>query len=62
MIKGLVLLVAVAFDIYNKSQVRPSIIGYLTRGRGSKSGGDAPESPSAASEISKIDETIGQSN
>jgi putative multiple sugar transport system permease protein len=28
-IKGLVLLVAVAFDVYNKQQGRPSIIGHL---------------------------------
>lgn len=32
-IKGLVLLVAVAFDIYNKRQGRPSIIGFLFRNR-----------------------------
>jgi putative multiple sugar transport system permease protein len=31
-IKGLVLLVAVAFDVYNKMQGRPSIIGLLMRG------------------------------
>jgi len=31
MIKGLVLLVAVAFDLYSKSQGRPSIIGTLQR-------------------------------
>jgi putative multiple sugar transport system permease protein len=38
MIKGLVLLIAVAFDVYNKTQGRPSIIGLLTRGfRGSGS-------------------------
>jgi putative multiple sugar transport system permease protein len=30
-IRGLVLLVAVAFDVYNKTQGRPSITGYLTR-------------------------------
>ena len=33
MIKGLVLLVAVAFDIYNKSQGRPSITGLFMRNR-----------------------------
>lgn len=33
-IKGLVLLAAVAFDVYNKSQGKPSIIGLLTRGSG----------------------------
>ena len=32
MIKGLVLLVAVGIDVYNKTQGKPSIIGYLTRG------------------------------
>ncbi|MHB1170922.1 MAG: multiple monosaccharide ABC transporter permease [Lacisediminihabitans sp.] len=32
-IKGLVLLIAVAVDVYNKSQGRPSIIGLLTRNR-----------------------------
>jgi len=31
MIKGLVLLVAVAFDLYNKTQGRPSIIGTIQR-------------------------------
>lgn len=33
MIKGLVLLIAVGIDVYNKNQGRPSIIGLLTRGR-----------------------------
>lgn len=32
-IKGLVLLAAVAFDVYNKQQGRPSIIGALTKGK-----------------------------
>ncbi|WP_029291391.1 multiple monosaccharide ABC transporter permease [Cellulomonas sp. HZM] len=32
-IKGLVLLLAVAFDVYNKVQGRPSIIGTLLRGK-----------------------------
>jgi putative multiple sugar transport system permease protein len=32
-IKGLVLLFAVAIDVYNKSQGRPSLIGLLTRRR-----------------------------
>lgn len=31
-IKGLVLLAAVAFDVYNKQQGRPSIMGQLTKG------------------------------
>lgn len=33
MIKGLVLIAAVAFDVYNKTQGRPSIIGLLMRKR-----------------------------
>lgn len=32
-IKGMVLLVAVGIDVWNKSQGRPSITGFLTRGR-----------------------------
>jgi putative multiple sugar transport system permease protein len=61
MIKGLVLLVAVAFDIYNKSQGRPSISGLFMRNRRSKgSDGDAVEMPTAASEIEKLDETLGK--
>jgi putative multiple sugar transport system permease protein len=32
-IKGLVLLVAVGIDVYSKSQGKPSLIGFLTRGR-----------------------------
>lgn len=32
-IKGLVLLIAVSVDVYNKSQGRPSLIGLLTRNR-----------------------------
>jgi putative multiple sugar transport system permease protein len=61
MIKGLVLLVAVAFDIYNKSQGRPSITGLFMRNRRSKgSDSDAVQAPTAASEIEKLDETLGQ--
>lgn len=49
-IKGLVLLVAVAFDVYNKQQGRPSILGHLFRSRPDfKDSGDAgSESPSHA--------------
>ena len=36
-IKGLVLLAAVAFDVYNKQQGRPSIMGQLTKGLRSSS-------------------------
>jgi len=35
-IKGLVLLVAVAFDVYNKSQGKRSITGLLLKNFGSK--------------------------
>jgi putative multiple sugar transport system permease protein len=41
-IKGLVLLAAVAFDVYNKQQGRRSIIGTLFRGKESKRKGDNP--------------------
>ncbi len=41
-IKGLVLLIAVAFDVYNKSQGKPSITGLLTRNFGSRSTPDRP--------------------
>lgn len=41
-IKGLVLLVAVGVDVWNKSQGRPSIIGYLTRNRKTA---EQPEEP-----------------
>lgn len=60
-IKGLVLLAAVAFDVYNKTQGRPSIIGHLMRNRrkdGDRSDGDSVPVPNAASEIQKIDATI----
>ena len=59
-IKGLVLLAAVAFDVYNKRQGRPSLIAGLMRRRSSDSDSDAQPEPSAATEIEKIDETIGQ--
>lgn len=49
MIKGLVLLLAVAVDVYNKSQGRPSIVGLLTRGlRRDSRGVAAPASASNA--------------
>lgn len=63
MIKGLVLLAAVAFDVYNKMQGRPSIIGHLMRNR--KTGPqDASQStpPNAASETRTASETVGQSS
>jgi putative multiple sugar transport system permease protein len=42
-IKGMVLLIAVGVDVWNKSQGRPSILGYLTRGR--NAGGAATAEP-----------------
>ncbi len=42
-IKGLVLLAAVAFDVYNKQQGRPSIIGRLSSGMKSKDEKNAEE-------------------
>jgi putative multiple sugar transport system permease protein len=56
-IRGLVLLVAVAFDVYSKSQGRPSIIGYLTRNR-KKSGGDDTGNTTGPDSVSKQPETI----
>jgi putative multiple sugar transport system permease protein len=44
-IKGIVLLVAVAFDVYNKSQGKPSIIGLLTRNFGGGGGGAKAGTP-----------------
>ncbi|MDH6235719.1 multiple monosaccharide ABC transporter permease [Cryobacterium sp. CG_9.6] len=41
-IKGLVLLVAVGVDVWNKSQGRPSLIGFLTRNRKSSEFPPAP--------------------
>ena len=66
MIKGLVLLVAVAFDVYNKSAGRVSILGLLTKNF-RRSGGDDDDSaplppPSAATETSPVTDTIRQSN
>lgn len=50
-IKGLVLLAAVAFDVYNKQQGRPSITGRLFAGKqpATVGGASAPETPVAVS-------------
>lgn len=45
-IKGLVLLGAVAFDVYNKEQGRPSLLGRLTRKKPAEEG--SPQEPAAA--------------
>ncbi len=57
-IKGLVLLAAVAFDVYNKQQGRPSIIGLLF---GNKDAGDSPagEPPSSAAPPSTEAASVG---
>ncbi|RPE73442.1 MULTISPECIES: multiple monosaccharide ABC transporter permease [unclassified Frondihabitans] len=56
-IRGLVLLLAVAFDVYNKTQGRPSIIGYLTRGFGRKKNDDAQKpGPDATAQPKSIDD------
>jgi len=41
-IKGLVLLIAVSVDVYNKSQGRPSLIGLLTRNRKKEAVAEVP--------------------
>ena len=51
-IKGLVLLLAVALDVYNKSQGRFSIIGTLSRPF-QRGGSDAPASPEAGKQPAK---------
>ncbi|HEY0188111.1 MAG TPA: multiple monosaccharide ABC transporter permease [Cellulomonas sp.] len=51
MIKGLVLLAAVAFDVYNKVQGRPSIIGLLLRGRRKSEIPGGPEGPEVAGAV-----------
>lgn len=55
-IKGLVLLIAVAFDVYNKSQGKPSITGLLTRNFG---GRNKPDAPAAPEENPAARETVG---
>lgn len=47
MIKGFVLLIAVAFDLYSKSQGKPSILGALTRSRTKEAELDGSIVPSA---------------
>jgi len=55
-IKGLVLLVAVAFDVYNKSQGKRSIIGMLTQSFNRPSGGTALQ----PDEVTSTKETISR--
>jgi putative multiple sugar transport system permease protein len=60
MIKGLVLLAAVAFDVYNKIQGKPSIIGLLTRRRGSQIPGGPENGPGGAPVAASQPETLAQ--
>ena len=64
-IKGLVLLIAVAFDVYNKSQGRASLMGMMMRNfrrGGSDDDTEATPPPSAATETTPVSETIRQSS
>ena len=58
MIKGLVLLVAVAIDVYNKTQGRASIIGLMMKNFSRPSGG--PGTPLQPDEITSTKETISR--
>jgi putative multiple sugar transport system permease protein len=58
MIKGLVLLVAVAIDVYNKSQGRASIIGLMMKNFNRPSGG--PGTPLQPDEVTSTRETISR--
>lgn len=58
-IKGLVLLIAVAFDVYNKTQGRKSIIGLLTRNFNRPSGG-GPSNPLQPDETTSTKEAIAR--
>ena len=60
-IKGLVLLIAVAFDVYNKLQGKPSILGLLTRNmrrNGPPNDGGPPQDP--ASQVEPISASISR--
>jgi putative multiple sugar transport system permease protein len=58
-IKGLVLLIAVAFDVYNKSQGKKSIIGMLTRNFNRPAGG-GPSNPLQPDETTSTKEAIAR--
>ncbi len=66
MIKGLVLLVAVAFDVYNKMQGKPSITGLLLRNFRKNVDNDESDvsqpPPGAAKETQSASATVGQSS
>ena len=50
-IKGLVLLAAVAFDVYNKTQGKKSIIGMMMKNFGRKSEEIAPDETTSTKEV-----------
>ena len=52
-IKGMVLLIAVAFDVYNKSQGRPSITGLMMRNFKSKPPSSTTSEPTAEAKASE---------
>jgi putative multiple sugar transport system permease protein len=56
-IRGLVLLVAVAFDVYSKSQGKPSLTGFLLRNF-RKKGDDDGSTPTGPDSVSKQPESI----
>jgi putative multiple sugar transport system permease protein len=58
-IKGLVLLIAVAFDVYNKSQGKRSIIGLLTQNFNRPSAG-GPSNPLQPDETTSTKEAIAR--
>jgi putative multiple sugar transport system permease protein len=59
-IKGLVLLIAVAFDVYNKSQGKKSIIGMLMRNSGGRASGGGPSNPLQPDETTSTKEAIAR--
>ncbi len=60
MIKGLVLLAAVAFDVYNKSQGKRSIIGMMMRNRGSAGSGSGSGDALEVGKETSVKDTIHQ--
>ncbi|GAA4179668.1 multiple monosaccharide ABC transporter permease [Gryllotalpicola koreensis] len=55
-IRGLVLLLAVAFDVYSKTQGRPSLIGGITRGLGI--GRDRTKATDAPAQVAALPKSI----
>ncbi|WP_336852608.1 multiple monosaccharide ABC transporter permease [Sinomonas albida] len=60
MIKGIVLLLAVAFDVYSKIQGRPSIVGLLMRGIGGNGGNGTRGVPAQPDETTKTTEVLAR--